>query len=463
MAVIARCWRLYVILLLLSLCGNSHAMESSETLFSAATRAFKKDDYELALQLFLLAEQRGMNDARLHYNVGVTRFKMQQYEQAYRALELAAQDPEFSPLAHINMGLAAVKMSHLNLARRQFRLAQASANTSEEKQLTEQMLQEVENARRSFPAGGFTGSVRTEIGRNDNVILENANYTIQSNKNDAKNYVILETELMKPLTDQITLSSSYHSQYYDQGKHDTTGSTQNQTSGANSDNNDFSKVDFKLDYTTLYDAWAIRSGFALESNTYRRKRFQNISTFNFSIDRNPYYDAILGVDFRYARIQHFHIEDASVSGTMLQLEGRFGAREAERSIQYVIGLEDNNRDDSYNTEGNREADYSPTRLKIGARSTLLWFDNATIDLFLQYQISEHKNYDIVNTDELTRQDEDRIKRKDDRLTFQMELLYPISKQFWLSAKYRHLNNDSNIITYTYTSNNASMGLVWQPR
>ncbi len=437
-------WMLVFAVIVLVWSADCSAQESGDTLFAAATRAFKKDDYELALQLFLLARQRGMNDARLHYNTGVTQFKLQLYEQAYRSLQQASLDPEFSPLAHINMGLAAAKLGELKLARRQFKLAKAEANNSEEQLLATNMLRDLAAAGPLLSNGKFSGVLRTEIGRNDNVILENANYTLKPEYNDAENYAALAADISKPLTEQIILASTLYSLHYDDDRN------------ANKNgNNDFAKADLGLKYTTLYDIWGLHSGYTMERNTFQGADFQNIATFNFNIEKNPLYDSILGFDFRYARIQHYNSDYSEFSGTMLQLEGRTGVRSAQRSFQFMAGLEDNNRDDYYNSSGQLVKSNSATRFKTGIQSTLAWFNQSTIDLFLQYQISEFKGFNIVRNTH--------IKRKDDRLVFQMELLYPVARQLWLSAKYRHLNNDSTIVTYTYTSNNTSTGLVWRFR
>ncbi len=430
--------RRHTLLIVIALCACSAvtgAEESSESLFTAATRAFKLNDFELALQLYTLAAKRGMDDARLNYNLGVTYYKLEQYEKAYQSLQLASRDREFSCLAHINMGLAAARLGEIELAQRQFKLARFYAITDAELELAENMLTDLSAARLRAQRSRLYGAVRSEIGYNDNVILENANYTIDP-VGEQDQYLAVAMDTNKALTDQLSLAGSAYQLLYNRIAE-----------------YEFGKVDLGISYTTLYDAWALRSAYSLERNIFGGRNFQNISTVNFNIGKNPFYDSLLGFDFKYAKIQQYDPRYSFLAGNLWQLQARAGLRDHGQSLQITAGLEDSNSKDDHDVTGQLLTSYSPRRYQLGLGGTALWFHGATVNFDLQFQLSEYKD---KNTERSIT-----IKRNDERLVMQMELAYPLSHQVWLSARYRHLKNDSNIATYTYTSNNSSLGLLWR--
>lgn len=427
--------RTAVVLVVLLFSIVAYAKESSDTLFSAATKAFKKNDFELALQLFELSYSRGMDTPMLHYNIGVTQYKLGQFQEAYLSLKKAALDPGFASLGHFNMGLAAVKLQESGVAEKQFQLAAENATQEKQRELAEYARNQVRLSRNNYHSGGWHAAIQSRLGYNDNVILENANYTIDP-VGEGDQYLGISAYLSKPLTDSIRLRSNLFIREY------------NEIQVYN-----FSKIDLGIRYKVPYESWNISTSYKLERNTLDGLDFQNINTLELSLARNNLHRAIHGITLTYSKIQQYDNRYAYLQGSVWQLAGKIGVREADRLLFFQFAVEDNNRGD-YQDGDELIASYSPTRYKVGINASSSWFNGSSLDVSLHYQISEHRSANLIYENTT-------VKRIDDRIVFNFGVLYPLINKVWLTASYRHLKNDSNIATYIYTSNQITGGFVWR--
>ena len=75
--------------------------------FDQGMAAFKKGDYESALQAFRAAGQKGLRSVELNYNLGVVNYKLGNLERAKLYFTRLRKFPRLSQLASYNLGLIA--------------------------------------------------------------------------------------------------------------------------------------------------------------------------------------------------------------------------------------------------------------------------------------------------------------------------------------------------------------------
>ena len=101
-----RCYFLIPLLLWLQFSFASVAAAPEDD-FDAGARAFREQDYRLALYHFSRAEKAGMRDARLDYNLGVIFYRLEEYDQSRRYFAKLQGHPKLGALANYNLGLIA--------------------------------------------------------------------------------------------------------------------------------------------------------------------------------------------------------------------------------------------------------------------------------------------------------------------------------------------------------------------
>ena len=127
--------------------------DQASVYYADAAIAFRKGDYQSAIELYQAADRAGFNDLALQYNLGVSYYKLNRFADAEAAFATASTADKLAPLSYYNLGLVALKVDDKRDAHGWFQQVIRNPETSAKlRDLAEQAVDTLPKVARRRPA-----------------------------------------------------------------------------------------------------------------------------------------------------------------------------------------------------------------------------------------------------------------------------------------------------------------------
>ena len=411
-----------IVLSLLMSLGMHSAMASATDDFRKGQQAFKQGDYQAALAWFRKARRQGLNNAAIFYNLGVTHYKLRQYGQAEKAFLQAARFPKLAPLAWYNLGLVKRKQGDPKAAAAWFRKARENTDDPKLRALASRQLAATRSRWRSFAYAG--------LGYDDNITLTSDVITVPTGRSDSflELYASTRGILSGRLRDGILLRAGAFGDFY-----------------ASLGDYNYTDINAGLYKTLPLGRWATEGGIRLSRSSYGSRGYLQIASLVLRGKRNLSKTTRLHLRLRLRSLDAIDNLYDYLSGSSydLRLGGRWRAGSAS-AFQAYYQFQDNDRNDVRTATEFRSVSPQRHRLRASWRTRLA--EKWRLRLVGEYRLSQYKEDNIYNSGAV------RIRRQDNRLRAQGELIRILDARTDLVFGYQYTDNRSNVDVYDYTRN-----------
>jgi len=448
----------FVFLVSVVLMGNVQANQfESEKAFDAGIQAFKAKQYSKALTHFLNARDAGLSHSKLHYNLGVTYYKLQNYALAYQELLTATQDLNMASPAHLNAGFAAQRLEDLALARQHFHSALALAKTLKQQQLAQLAVNSQMSKPKAKIKKRWRASAQASYGYNDNVTFESEklkkiNATVTNDESNADSYYSVYAYGGLDLFKYTNLEISAYGLDY-----------------RKIDQYDYTKYNIRLNLFSYGNQSNIKLTGEYEFSTLGGDPYQQRMTAALLSRNRPWKNGYIDMRYYYTQIDVDNQDKYGyLNGNLQHFEAKlwqmFGAY---KKLGIAVHIENNDRQDYNDKEGNLSYSFSPQRKILDVFAQYPIVKRLWLDLYVTYSESDYASV----TQNISMQPdpnnpivtlfEQRFTREDSRISANATLYARLNKNLLLNAGYFYFDNTSTEDFYTYTSNRYSMGLILQ--
>ncbi len=394
------------------------------------------------LSEYLILEQSS-SSPKVLYNLGVINYKLQQYSQAKSYFKKLLKSDSYHLIAKYNLGLVTYKLGHKNESINWFKRIAAhphSFPTSDKIiKLAKAQLVKLgvyKTAANKTPAKSKTKKsepykayIFAYSGHADGVSDPNGVSTIRDDS-----FLNIYASLTMKLDDVIAKGVSWKFAYYSK------------------DYNHLNNYDYKVvstDFGQLFkvNKWRHSLRLRLDSSTYGAADYQSVTRFELKTQyrQKPHK---LAVRYRYYDISSDDVLYDVYEGSRQNLSFIYDWSMKPHKFKVGLGFETNDRADILNGSV-IDYSYSPARQKLD----FAWYYkiNKTwkTRLKLEYRDSVYNDFSV----------QDNAIREETLLSSGMQLKYRLKRNWWLVADYRYLNNDANISRYTYSRNEARIGVI----
>ncbi|NOZ52722.1 MAG: outer membrane beta-barrel protein [Gammaproteobacteria bacterium] len=416
-------------LLIYSSTGLAAQTQQAEWLFNQGINAFNEQDYQAALGYFQQAQQLGLTNKRLPYNLGVTLYKLSDYGAAYDALKGATSDNDLAAIAYFNMGLAALKMAKTDLANDNFQQSYSHANNNEQRQLAQRMLEKLSGSNNSTSRHTPTVSLSGGLGYNDNVTLNATDDDLVRKSEQGDSYYTLYTKLNQPFSASLFSDVTLYTLQY-----------------INLNDYNYTALDADINYKIPIAAAYLTISAKAQSLFLDNNLFQNLQLAQLDVNYNISSVSTVAARYQFSNIDATASPYDHLAGNRQRLRvfGKYFHR--KDTMQWFYEYETNNREGN-RIDNTRDKRFSPRRNKLGFKY------NRRLNPAFNFQGGwQYRRSDFSDINQTT--------RKDTRTHANLRLIYRLSKQLWIYADYRYLDNKSNNADYNYQSNRISLNLYW---
>ena len=393
------------------------SLAASPSNFEQGKQAFKKGNYQGAVEAFERARKAGVRRVSLYYNLGVSYYKLGRYKEAKKNFKIVKRNKRMAPLANYNLGLVAEKEKQRDVAKKYYSTV---LKTSRDKKLRALAQRNLDKLRDKL--GVWKGAVSAKIGYDSNVTSAAAGTPAGASSFLA--FSAFTNNLLRGtrrdglyLTGDILLTE-YMSQ-----------------------NEDQSAIRAGLKKTTMWGKHRAHYAGYLSGSTYRGSAYQSKLTFEAGTRRNYGKGKSFRTRYRYENISSQNAAYDYLQGwrQKLRVERRNYSKDAK--LRYYYELELNDRQDT------GTASYSPMRHTVrasyGAPLSRSWDWKGD----LSYRIS---SFPLVVAPQ----------RSDNRWRLSFSASKKISKDLKFRTRLRHTNNSSTVTTYNYNSNQIYAGFSY---
>lgn len=413
-------------------------LADTSSLHQLGVEAFRSGQYEQALEYFQQLEARGVQTATLYYNLGSTYYKLGKYQHAEKAFTRLSDFRDWEPLALYNLGLTAEATEDPDAAEAYYSGAfQKAGDQSRVKRLAGLKLESLRETIEDFaPARGWRGFITAAAGYDDNPALVPDNVF-----DDIRDSGDLFAELSA--FGGGYLSGDYHRGLYLQGA----GYARLY---AEAHEYDFTSLYAGLSRHRQYEKWHTRVGLAVNAGIIHDSYYATTPSVALTARRYfEVYEIKLDNETSWigARDPYEHL-----TGIRNLFTAELIRRMNRADIFAGYRFEYNDRDDW--RDNGAFFSYSPLRNTVYAKAD--WFVGTqwTLTIGGEYRKSVYADAHkwSVNGSEV------RKRRDDERLAATIRGEREIPRDAEVFAEYRYTDNDSNLSSYTYRSNQIMLGI-----
>ena len=414
-------WRRYnslTAILLLALFRSVLAEPADD--WQAGQQAFQNGNYASALVFFQAARSSGLDSPAVHYNIAVCQFKGHDFESAREGFELIADRfPAMRGLAEYNLGLVARRLGQTRAATQHFLNAyRLSPDDEKLRILSSRMLRELEPD--VMTASRWTGAVGLRVGHDDNVALRDelglpAGVTTESPMVD------LFASIQGPWNGSSGIrvdGSAYLVRFFDADEFDQT------------------EVRGRVFYDWRPSDWRIQLGAHASAGTLGGDAFDRKTGASARVIRYLGRKASIDVRYIYDDVSDADPIFSGIAGSRQQLDARYRWHVDGHMLVLRYVSETNDRNDP---------GVSPKRNRFGVgyryQPDMGWGYEAGVDL----RNSDYK--DLL------------VPRDEDLLTVRGGLTHMLPANWFVSLQFRYLDNDSTDATFSYDSNQITLGAL----
>lgn len=410
--------RILIVALLLALAQGVLADSADDWL--AGQQAFQNGDFSTALGVFQRARDAGLEGPAVHYNIAVCHFELENFEQAGRSFQLIADRfPLMRGLAEYNLGLVARRLGNATAAREHFlRAYELSPSDEKLRILSSSMLREQASVLEETPA--WTGIFGFRAGHDDNVALREeaglpVGVTAESSMAD------LFASIQGPQNGRSGFrfdASAYLISYFDADEF-------NQT-----------EVRGGVTYDWRPANWHIRIGGHLSVGSLGGDAFDRKAGASVRAIRHLNQNASVDLRYVYDDISEADSVFDGIAGSRQQFNARYRWHEGDHWMVLRYQLETNDRTD---------ASVSPTRNRVS--------------FLYRYQPEAGWGYEGGVDIRASDYSDLAIPREEDLFTIRLALTRGLPSGWLALLEFRHAENDSSDDTFSYDSNQVTLGMM----
>ena len=381
---------------------------TGDTEFKQGMKAFRKGDYNSALNAFSKAEQAGMRSPALDYNLGVVYFKTGNLNKAKDYFNRLQQHRKLAQLANYNLGLIAAKQDNKNQALEHYRIALKGSD----KDVRQLARYQITRLKQRAKVNAFYGIASLTTGYDDNVtLIPNDSPTQMSDS-----YVEVFAYASYLMNEQLSFNLSYDNLNY-----------------ADVDVADFTQLMGGADYRIQFTIWQLIPGLRYSQSKLNGSSYQNIVDWRLTAKYQAANDNKLTLRYRYNDIKSQNALYDYLEGTRQQFRADYEIRSSAADLRLRYQLELNDR------QNLPTANYSPTRNTVEAR--------LRYRLNTQWRLEGTAEYRNSQYDEAAG-----ITREDDRYRLRAGVNYLFNREWDARLRYTYTDNESNLAGETYTRN-----------
>lgn len=411
---------------------------SARSLFDQGLKIFKAGDYAKAAQYFEQARGQGLDDARLYYNLGVTYYKLERYQEAENAFVKVTNNKDMAPLAYYNLGLVALKEENKQQADHWFRKVLSTSHTRKITRLATDQLRilgyNVASQKRSVLPGVILLS--GGVGYDDNVTLQPDDLLSSASGQEDMYFEFFgygNKQIAGFGNKTLRIEGNLYSTRYD----DLSAY-------------DLDDAGFSLVLSNELEKWTIDSGLMVGATYIDGNGLNRTTTISVEGKRDLSSNHRLSLSYELAHVDELENVYSYLAGWRHQAQAESIWKSEGKELRLSYRFEFNDRED---IRIPRFTSYSPTRHTLRVRGVMPVNDRMKASLELGYRNSRYH-------DASEQLDGGFITRTDDRYRTIARLIYKITDNADLSAKYTWTDNDSNITDKRYSRNQLEMGLSY---
>ncbi|MFV2060233.1 MAG: hypothetical protein ACC653_06075 [Gammaproteobacteria bacterium] len=394
--------------------------------FDFGKKAFKKQNYQQALQFFEQAKSNGIDSISLTYNLAVTHYKLENYKQSQVYFIEIQKIPRMTNLVKYNLGLIELKLNNNKQATEFFNYVYHNTKKTKLKSLSKKQLELLGYQFKKKNKHRIKSRVAILVGHSDNV----SSISTGTASGKADNFNVYAAKLEAAITNSfeqgLTARVRYYSQVYSVVKQF-----------------DYDEIEAKIAYNFI-------------NGHYRN----NIALFSKQSDLSSNsYQTTIGIDAKFKgnvsrtdyftfRARYEDISDDSKKYTYL-----VGTRQRYR-VDYQFKNNHNINRFWYQFETNDRKDdfikysYSPLRHTIRYTYELKFYKHWRWRAGAEYRKSFYPDKPLIF-------------REDDRIRYLTTLDYKFSKMWDIQGVYEYRDNQSTVDKYVYKRNVYFVNLNWR--
>ncbi|MFV1985383.1 MAG: outer membrane beta-barrel protein [Thiohalomonadales bacterium] len=409
-----------IILLNLSMPFSYAADSAGEAEFNSGVKYFKQKQFQIALNYFLQANKSGMKKSSLYFNIAVSYYKLNNLKKANIYFKYLTQDEKFRQIAFYNLGLIDEKQKKPQEAIVWYKKSvENNTNTKITKlsnikldKLLDRKIKNVKNKTQTY--------IRLAFGNNDNI----TNVASNSPSNKGDNYSEIYAFIKTAVSSNMSIKGSLY-----QTKYNTLS------------NEDFRFYSVNLDYLIKTKNWKIIPEISITKSTLNDRDYQNIIDYKLTSKRKLGNKSSLYFRYRFSDIESQNILYNYLQGQRHQLRIDYRSKVNLGNLRLRYQLETNDR------KNRLTKNYSPTRHTLRTRLKHKFGNKWNLSEELAYRISTYESVAGVT-------------REDTRLRLRVDAGIKINKEWAIGTRYTYTNNDSNIVSEDYVSNNVQLYSKW---
>lgn len=414
------------------ICASSAGTEA----FHQAVAAFQAGKYRQALVEFHEARRQGINSPQLTYDLGVTYYRLARYAEAQREFAALVNIPSLAALAHYNLGLVAMRQHDRLRARAEFNDAYLSAGGSGLSTLASEAL-----AKLGTPPAAPRWSVfgDASFGYDSNVALTSESTVFTPAHRGSSLYSLSAGAIGQasgtPEQGWQLVGTFYRVDYPQVSQFDQ------------------SYLHFGGQYRWKNGNWSPRLGLYAGSVTLGGAHFENLLTFSADTRMHSSAGNAWRAFYRYTRIRGSSEFDYLTGWHQsLGVEDTLQFTHADLTFGYAFDFNERN---NFNTSL-QFLSTSPT--DNGLYAVYDWHINDMLDAFWEadYQHSHYQGADrVIQNGALAS-----VFREENWWSTELGVRYAWSSRWAVRMVGRFTDNRSNIIPYSYHSNQILVSLEY---
>ena len=413
------------------------ASSSGTDAFRQAVAAFQAGKYREALVDFGTARRQGINNPQLTYDLGVTYYRLGRYPEAQREFTALVSITPLAALAHYNLGLVAMRQHERVRARAEFNNAYLSAGDSGLRDLASEALAKLGTPSPAAPRWSVFGDA--SFGYDSNVALTSESTVLTPAHRGSSLYSLTAGAIGQAsgTSEQgwQIVGTFYRVDYPQVSQFDQ------------------SYLHFGGQYRWKNGNWSPRLGLYAGTVTLGGADFENLVTFSADTRMHASAGNVWRAFYRYTRIRGSSEFDYLTGWHQsLGVEDTLQFTHADLTFGYAFDFNERNNFNS----SSQFLSASPT--DNGLYAVYDWHINDTLDAFWEadYQHSHYQGADtVIQNGALTE-----AFREENWWSTALGLRYAWSSRWAVRIAGRFTDNRSNIIPYSYHSNQILFSLEY---